>query len=110
MNSIIIALYCLIFLVVQQRINAINCYYCGMGTDGCGPSFNTQGSGVITTTSNTSAVYCTKTKYVVKENKYLEEFLMQLAQYTESTCVLISTRSYEFSQGKTKIDITYPHR
>ncbi|CAF0936231.1 unnamed protein product [Rotaria sordida] len=49
-------------------------------------------------------------KYVVKENKYLEEFLMQLAQYTESTCVLISTRSYEFSQGKTKIDITYPHR
>ncbi|CAF0998591.1 unnamed protein product [Rotaria sordida] len=75
MNSIIIALYCLIFLVVQQRINAINCYSCGMGTDGCGPSFNTQGSGVITTTSNTSAVYCTKTVVTSNTNAITRSYL-----------------------------------
>ncbi|CAF0936250.1 unnamed protein product [Rotaria sordida] len=75
MNSIIIALYCLIFLVVQQRINAINCYSCVMGTDGCGPSFNTQGSGVITTTSNTSAVYCTKTVVTSNTNAITRHYL-----------------------------------
>ncbi|CAF1247851.1 unnamed protein product [Rotaria sp. Silwood1] len=74
MNSITIALYCLIFLVVQQGIDAINCYACTMGTDGCGPSFNTKGSGVITTTSNTSAVYCSKSVVTSNTNAISRSF------------------------------------
>ncbi|CAF3420292.1 unnamed protein product, partial [Rotaria sp. Silwood2] len=59
---------------VQQGIDAINCYSCGMGTDGCGPSFNTKGSGVITTTSNTSATFCSKTVVTSNTNAILRSY------------------------------------
>lgn len=45
-------------LVVQHPTNAINCYRCELGTDGCGAqSFNRDGSGVFTT-DDSSATYC----------------------------------------------------
>lgn len=44
-------------LVIQQGINAIKCYTCAVGSDGCGPSFKSTGSGVIPG-SNSTATYC----------------------------------------------------
>jgi hypothetical protein len=76
MNSITIVFLCLVFLgkvkyfsnwnnsyntnylVVQQGIDAINCYICDPGTDGCGTSFKATGAGVVPT-SDSSPVYCT---------------------------------------------------
>jgi hypothetical protein len=76
MNSLVFVLFCLVFLgnfeyfsaynnlfdsnylVVQQDIEAINCYICDPGTNGCGPSFNKNGGGVLPM-SDSSAAYCT---------------------------------------------------
>ncbi len=50
--------YYVYYLVVQQEINAINCYFCGFGADGCGPSFSKTGSGVLQT-NDPLIKYCT---------------------------------------------------
>jgi hypothetical protein len=58
MNLITIVFLWLIFLSKQQEIDALNCYFCHIGTDGCGPSFRKTGSGVIPVINSTST-YCT---------------------------------------------------
>jgi hypothetical protein len=41
-----------------MRTDAIDCYVCLLGTDGCGPSFKKTGAGVVST-SDSSAGHCT---------------------------------------------------
>jgi hypothetical protein len=49
--------HCIIYLVVPQETDAINCYICDSGTDGCGPSFKKTGSGVVITSSSISTYF-----------------------------------------------------
>lgn len=44
--------------MVQKKTEAINCYMCDPGTDGCGASFKKTGGGVLAT-SNSNGMNCT---------------------------------------------------
>jgi hypothetical protein len=46
-------------LVMQQRLDALTCYICDRGSDGCGPSLLTTGRGVVTTSSSINPTCCT---------------------------------------------------
>ena len=45
-------------LAILQKADAIDCYICKAGTDGCDPSFENTDSGVVST-SQPNATYCT---------------------------------------------------
>ncbi|CAF1017205.1 unnamed protein product [Adineta steineri] len=62
MNFLTIGFCCFIFCVLQQEIHAIACYTCAAGTDGCGPSFKTNGNGVLPV-SVSANTFCAKSVY-----------------------------------------------
>ncbi|CAF1086348.1 unnamed protein product [Rotaria sordida] len=54
-------------MIVQRNTFGLNCYTCGVGTDGCGTSFNSKGSGVMQV-SATLNTYCAKTVWASNTN------------------------------------------
>ncbi|CAF3020389.1 unnamed protein product [Rotaria socialis] len=52
-----------LLIVLVQLYEALNCYSCS-GTTGCNDPFNSLGSGVSTTGTNTANTYCIKINYI----------------------------------------------
>ncbi|UJR07940.1 hypothetical protein I4U23_012219 [Adineta vaga] len=93
MNFISIILFGLVFCVLQRETDAISCYVCVRGSEGCGTSFRTWGSGVATS-NVTNAAYCTKIVSTVNLNSISRAYVPNAGTCVEGASTSDGTNSY----------------
>ncbi|CAF1093116.1 unnamed protein product [Adineta ricciae] len=95
MHLVSIVLFGLVLFDLQQQIDAISCYVCGRGSEGCGTSFRSWGSGVATS-AVTNAVACTKIVSTVNSNSILRSYVGKTGTCTEGANNDDGTNSYQY--------------